>query len=125
MGLPKAYRLKHRQDFQSVYRRGRSERGCFILLRVLPAPEDRSLPSRVGIVVSKKVSKHAVTRNRIKRRLRSVWKHLSPRIATGWRVVVSARSGAVECEYEDLLRELEELLKRVEVLYGHSRNHFL
>ena len=34
-------------------------------------------------------------------------------------MIIIVRSNATECEYEDFLRELEKLLIKAEVLYGH------
>lgn len=82
-------------------------------------------PTRIGISISKKVSKKAVIRNRIKRQIRAACRTLLPRISPGWKIVVSVRVGAQECEYEHFLRELEQLLAQAEVLNGYSREHIL
>ena len=35
-------------------------------------------------------------------------------------VVINLRPEAVKCEYGEILRELEELLTKLEVIHGHS-----
>jgi ribonuclease P protein component len=69
--------------------------------------------------VSQKVSKRAVVRNLVKRRIRSALLHFLPRICPGWAIVVIARSSAPECDYRCFLQELEQLLIEAEVLDGH------
>jgi len=114
VGLPAARRLRQRRDFKSVYARGDRQRGRCIDVRALSG-RDESVPTRIGVVVSTKVSKLAVVRNQYKRWLRAAVLQLQSRLNEGWRVVISVRPGA-ECKYEDLLRELEDLLARASVL---------
>lgn len=65
--LPAAHRLKSRKDFDALYRTGRRASGRLLTVRVSVRPMG---PTRVGFVVSTKVAKAAVVRNRIKRQLR-------------------------------------------------------
>lgn len=73
----------------------------------------------MGISISRKVSKRAVVRNRIKRRIRRAFRLLLSGIEPGLKMIIIVRSNATECGYEDFLRELEKLLIKAEVLYGH------
>ena len=75
-----------------------------------------ALSSCFGISISRKVSKRAVVRNRIKRQLKAVIRHYLPQVVPGCQVVIIVRAAAVECEFDDFLRELEYLLKKVKVL---------
>ena len=134
MALPKAHRLRHWRDFQTVYQKGIRRSGRFLTLRGLPqrtstvdAPNREKLPSpnqdkpptRIGISVSQKVSKKAVVRNRIKRLIRLALRQLLPQMVPGWQLIVGVRPGAQECDYAQFLRELEQLLAEAEVLNGH------
>ncbi len=68
-----------------------------------------------GISISRKVSKRAVVRNRIKRRLQAIiYRHL-PTIDPCWQVAIVVRPSAVECSFDDFLRELDYLLKKLEI----------
>jgi ribonuclease P protein component len=78
-----------------------------------------------GISISQKVSKKAVVRNRIKRQIRAVLRQFLPRISPGWLVVIGVRSSACGCNYDEILRELEQLLVEAEVINGHSRRSLL
>ncbi|MGK7905489.1 MAG: ribonuclease P protein component [Hormoscilla sp.] len=136
--LSKAHRLRHWRDFEAVYQSGRSRRTPHLTLRAFfltPQPQHQSQvhapvttgspPTRVGIVVGGKVSKRATIRNRIKRRLRAGIRQLWPRLSPGWQLVVIARPAALECDYAQFLRELEQMLAEAEVLNGHSRGRIL
>lgn len=76
------------------------------------------LPIQVGISISKKVSKRAVVRNRIKRQLKAIVRQLLPRLESGLRMVILVRSEALTYEYGQFLQELEQLLVKAEVLNG-------
>lgn len=136
MALPKAYRLKHRQDFSDVFRKGIRRYTANLTLRAIgqSAKPDSGKkneanllikPSRIGIAVSQKVSKRAVIRNRIKRQLRAAFRQLLPRLKFGWLLVVVVKPEATQCDYHQFLQELEQLLAEAEVLNGHSRGSLL
>ena len=116
MGLPKAHRLKSRKDYRAVYEQGIRRYSPHLTLIAL-YPDDRPesadcIPeTKFGISISKKVSKKAVVRNRIKRQLKSAIMDNLPSIAPGGKIVIVVKPKAVECKYEHFLRELEELLK--------------
>jgi len=61
------HRFHGHGSLQAVYQRGHTVRGPLMNLRY--AVRDPRRPYRVAVVVSRKVSKAAVTRNRIRRRL--------------------------------------------------------
>ena len=83
------------------------------------------VPSRIGIAVSQKVSKSAVIRNRIKRQIRAAFHQLLPHLKSGWLLVVVVKPQATQCEYQQFLQELEQLLAAAEVLNGNSRGNLL
>jgi ribonuclease P protein component len=82
--------------------------------------EEKALvPTRLGISVSQKVSKKAVSRNRIKRLIRVAFRELLPQIAPGWKILIIVRQGAVGCKYEHFLRELKQLLLEAGIINGY------
>jgi ribonuclease P protein component len=120
VGLPRVHRLRHRQDFQSVYQGGARYHGSYFTLVILrDSPIEVPLPTRFGLSVSVKVSKKAVVRNRLKRQIRAVIRELLPEIETGWRAIVVVRPTAVGCNYEHFLRELKQLLVKANIIHGH------
>ncbi|MBD2138953.1 ribonuclease P protein component [Anabaena sp. FACHB-1237] len=133
MALPKAYRLKSRQDFQAVFREGIRRHSSHFTMRALKPviSQNPSLdtvlataltPTKFGISISTKVSKRAVIRNKIKRQITAALHRLLPKIAPGWRIVlvVKPKTAESQCGSQKFLQELEQLLVKTEVLHGHS-----
>jgi ribonuclease P protein component len=126
VALSKRNRLKRPKDFAAVYQQGQKAVSAHLVVRVL-APKVAEHVSNVdaqatlfGISVSQKVSKQAVVRNRLKRQIRAALRSLLPQVKPNLRIVVILRPGATVCEYDEFLRELNHLLKKLEVLNGHS-----
>jgi ribonuclease P protein component len=124
VGLPQANRLKRWQDFQTVYQQGSRYSSPHLLLRALPVVGGVNA-TQIGVSVSKKVSKKAVVRNRLKRQVRAAIRPLLPYLVPGWKVIFTVRPQAVGCKSEHFLRELKQLLTKAEILHGHSRNDIL
>ena len=64
------------------------------------------------ISVSKKVAKHAVVRNKVKRRVRAVFKNLAENLKPGTYLII-AKPGAEEIKGEVLRDELATLFKKI------------
>ena len=84
-----------------IFRRLYSTAGYANSLMVLYARPNKTGKNRVGITVSKKLGK-AVVRNRVRRRLREVYRLHEERFTPGWDIVVVARSRCVEASFERL-----------------------
>lgn len=122
MGLPKAHRLRDRQDYRAVYEQGIRRYSPHLTLIALPPKENKDtvIPATTfGISISKKVSKKAVIRNRIKRQIKSAIATYLKLIDPGWKVVIVVKPKAIKCKYEHFLRELEELLKQTKIINGY------
>jgi ribonuclease P protein component len=134
VALPSLHRLKSRHDFQAVFREGIRRHSSYLTLRALrpshpvkPPENDTDVysepvPTRIGISISTKVSKHAVVRNRLKRQISAALFNLLPEILPGWRLVIVVKPTAAEqeCVTQQFLQELKQLLAQAEVLNGHS-----
>ncbi|MEL7037647.1 MAG: ribonuclease P protein component [Cyanobacteria bacterium J06592_8] len=134
--LPKANRLWHRQDFKAVYTRGVHRKTPHLTLRAWRCSPQRNRQmqesfdetehsTRIGISISQKVSKRAVIRNRIKRKIRAALRQLLPKLSKGWDIVIVVKPTAIECNYAKFLQELEELLVQAEVINEYSGGNIL
>lgn len=77
------------------------------MLRTAPSP----LGPRLGVSVSKKVSKSAVDRNRLRRRSYAAAAEIVPGLARSL-YLVSAKPSAASLSVDALRRELADLLKK-------------
>ena len=110
--MERRYRLKKNRAFQYVYRRGHSVACRNLVMLLAPGRE-----LKIGFSVSKKTG-NAVTRNRIKRRLRECFRPYIGDVKPGLYVIV-ARSSAAEAAFEDLKKDVRYLLKKQDALLKH------
>ena len=82
---------------------------------VLYARKNRSATNRVGITVGKKLG-GAVTRNRVRRRLREVYRLNEARFAPGYDIVVVARSRCIDADFQKLEKAYLSLAEKAGIL---------
>jgi ribonuclease P protein component len=82
---------------------------------VLYARRNRTSTNRVGITVSKKLGK-AHIRNRIRRRLREVYRLNEDKFLPGWDIVLVARGKALDADFEALTRSFLSLAEKAGIL---------
>jgi ribonuclease P protein component len=104
--------LTKRAQFDLVFDKGRSWAGKEVVIRALPNGLEIS---RYGFTVSKRVG-NAVTRNRIKRRLREILRQTPPK--TGWDIIFIARNRAATADYKSLGKTVRNLLFRAGIFMG-------
>ena len=68
---------------------------------VIYTRRNKSGENRVGFTVTVKLG-HAVVRNRIRRRLREIYRLHEAALPAGWDIVAVARTRAVEASYAEL-----------------------
>lgn len=112
--LPHAARLVKPSEFKRVFERNAgSSDACF---RIIACPSTAD-ESRIGLAVSKKVEKHAVGRNRIKRVVRESFRHWRAQAARrdekAMDIVVLARPAAATICNKQLFRSLEQHWNRL------------
>ena len=90
--------LKKNSDFRRLYSKGKSTVNPYL---VVYCRRNRGDENRLGYTVSTKLG-HAVVRNRVRRRLREIYRLNSPALKKGWDIVVVARAKCVGAEYEKL-----------------------
>ena len=103
--------LKLNHIFQRLYRTSGQANGYLVLY----ARKDRTGTNRVGITVSKKLGK-ANVRNRIRRRLREVYRLNEVKFQPGWDIVVVARTRAIHAPFEVLTENYLALAKQAGIL---------
>lgn len=101
-------RLRRTQDVRAVLSRGRAAHGQHAVVRALDRGDGK--PCRWTVSASRRVGS-AVQRNRAKRRLRAVVRTLE--VGAGLDLVVIARASAADCEFPELVSDVEGLVAAV------------
>jgi len=71
---------------------------------------------RIGFVVSKRISKRAVDRNKVKRLLAEALRPLLGELSPGWDIVFSARRDTLTADLRTLEQDIPALLRRARLL---------
>jgi ribonuclease P protein component len=106
LDLPRETRLVRRAEYDAVYREGRRRSSREFTLFVRPNGLD---VSRFGWSIKKSLG-NAVKRNRIRRRLREIFRLHRREIAAGWDIVVHPRTTVATAEFPALAQEMLKLL---------------
>lgn len=105
-------RIKKKKDFQTVFKQGQGFRQGFLYLKI----RNNNLKStRFGFVVSKKFSKKAVERNKIKRRLRELVRTKLAEIKKGIDMIIVVMPGA-ENDFQKLEKTIDKLFKKASII---------
>ncbi len=97
--------LKENRDFRRLYTKGRSKSSSRM---VLYCRKNRLGKNRIGITVSTKLG-HAVKRNRIRRRIREVYRLNEERFEPGNDIVIVVRGRALDSTFAELTETLLRL----------------
>lgn len=95
-------------EFERVYRNGSVYRGRLFSVHALPNTLGEP---RLGLSVSKKVGT-AVKRNKVRRRLKEMFRSSAKRLPCDLDFVISARPAAAEASFEELNEEFSRSVQR-------------
>jgi ribonuclease P protein component len=112
--LAREHRLRKAYEITRVYKKG-AYGSAGGVVSVKAAPSGRPV-SRVVVVVGKKISKRAVVRNRIRRRLVGLLREEWATVRSGYDIVITVHSDASELPADTLRRHLTEALRRASVI---------
>ena len=96
MRFSKSLKLNH--VFRKLYHNGNSSVTKYLVIYCRP---NHLQENRIGITVGKQLGK-AVTRNRVRRRLREIYRINEEQFQCGYDIVIVARSRAVDAEFQAL-----------------------
>ena len=103
--------LKLNHIFRRLYATSGQANGYLVLY----ARPNRLGINRVGITTGKKLG-HAVVRNRVRRRLREVYRLHEDKFTSGWDIVVVARSRCISADFRKLTDAYLSLAEKAGVL---------
>ena len=109
--LPSSRRLSTTL-FDKVLKQGKFFSGSMFTIRVLKAQG----MSRFSVVISKKIAKKAVERNKIRRRVYSSLNTLLPRLTDGFLCVFMMKDQIKAMEYEKIKKNIEDFFVNLSIL---------
>ena len=111
--LKQEYRLRKQKDFALVLKSTNTSGTKNILMKALSNNSDFS---RFGFIISKKVDKRAVIRNRIKRQLSEIIRLQCDRIKPGFDVIILVKKPILEIDYKQMEKEIIYCLNKLKLL---------
>lgn len=123
--LSRENRLTRMKDFEILFKEGGFVGANHVTAKIwrvepekYPRRDYKITDLKIGFIVSKKISKRAVDRNRIKRQMREVVRLLlkEGKIKSGYMIAFSAKSGSVGLEYKEFEKDIVFILGRARLL---------
>jgi ribonuclease P protein component len=108
--------LRRPADFSAVQRGGVGRANGLLAVRFV---RNGLGQTRFGFSTGRKLGS-AVTRNRVRRRLRVAVRNLVPGLERGWDVLIVARPESARASFMQLLDALEGLFRRAGLLKGEG-----
>lgn len=109
MALNKKNRLKNKRDFDDVFKKGRSIKGSFLFIKYL---KNKLNLSRFGFVVSAKVAKKAVERNKLRRIFSEAVGGIIDDLG-GYDIAVFATGKIIDGSKKDIVEDFLGVLKKI------------
>jgi len=111
--LKKENRISLTRDFDRSFKSGRSFYGKNLKIK---AVDNNLNKNRFGILISSKVSKKAVIRNKYRRLLREIIKKELPKFLIGKDLIIVVFSQILDKKNQEIEKELREGFKNLKIL---------
>lgn len=108
--LPQKLRLNKTKDIENVSKKGKSIGSKFFVLKYLP---NSSKNSRIGFVISTKISKKAVERNKIKRQMREIIRTHINEIPHGYDILFFTKVSIKDVNFSTLEETILKKLSKI------------
>jgi len=116
MSLPKKYRLRYQKDFNLVKKEGRLFSRPKLGILVFQDDRQKDEPIKFGFLISRKVDRRAVYRNRIKRLISEAVFPFLPEMKKGAKVVFLPRAAVGQETLLSIKKEIEKLFREAKLL---------
>ena len=101
--LPKENRLHLDKEIKALAKSGQS---FFLPEMVIKYKANQEDITKIGFIVSTRVDKKAVVRNKIARQLREVTREMLPQLKTGYSVLIIAKKKILELDFITLKKQI-------------------
>lgn len=106
--------MKGRKNFELVLKEGKTFFSKNLVLKILPVEADEI---KFGFIVSKKISKKATKRNKIKRWLREIVRREIENLKGRFWGILLPKKGILETDFWKLKEEVKKIFEKAK-LYG-------
>lgn len=97
-----------KKDFDNVFKKGKTIANKLVFLKSL---KNNLNNNQFGFIVSTKISKKAVIRNKIKRRLREIVRQTDTK--PGFDIIIIVKPEILNKDYQEIKNNVENLLKNI------------
>ena len=111
--MKKAYRLKKNEEFQTVFKKGKSFANRQLVIYFLQKADQHHF--RVGLSVSKKIG-NAVVRNQVKRYLRQALLELESQLENQFDLIIIARQPTKHMDFHQMKKSLTHVLSKSKLM---------
>lgn len=94
--MAKVETIKKNNDFQAVFSSGQVFGNKHFVLHYV---RNHKKMNRIGVIVSKKVSKKAVDRNRIRRQVKEIFRKNNGKLKQGYDLIVIAKTSCIDTDF--------------------------
>lgn len=108
--LSKDKRVRSAGDYKRIYSKGSFFSSRFFTVNYMT---NRTQKTRIGFVVSKKATKKATERNKIKRQFRETARALYEEAPKGYDIVINIKKEALGIGHKELLAEIQNSFQRI------------
>lgn len=108
--LPLSIRMKKTRDFAAMATKGRSIFGFYSTLRLRSSG---SAETKIAFIISTKIFKKAVDRNRAKRRFREAVRLLVPTFPKGFHYLFILKPQTLDGDFEKMGQDVAHMLEKV------------
>ncbi len=111
--LSKKNRLTHRKNFGKIFKKGQGNFSNIVGIKLMP---NNLTDSRFGIIVSNKISKKAVERNKIRRQIREIIRLNLDKIKKGFDIAIICLPEIKKKKYKEIEKEILKIFKKMNVM---------
>jgi ribonuclease P protein component len=117
--IPFSYRFHGHSSLRYVYKNGQAVRSRLVTIKTTINPNRKN--SRVAVVISKKVLKSAVGRNRIRRR---IYEYIRPKLSQLNNiydiVIIVSSAEMLNIEHNDMVEQLDQIINQAGLINPQS-----
>jgi ribonuclease P protein component len=99
-------RLRRKNDIDNVFKKGKAITGGLFFLRFV---KNNLNINRFAFIVSCKISKKSVLRNKIKRRLREATKQAEKETQQGFDFLITAKPTIIDRDFKEIKKDINEV----------------